>query len=765
MPLDRYIAALLRHPWRSIVLATLAMLALSSGGRFLTTTADYKVMFADDNPQMLAYEALEDTYAESNVALIAIAPRDGSVFTREALAVIEDLTEAAWRTPYSVRVDSLTNYSHSEAHGDDLAVDRLVRDAPSLSDAELARIRDIAMRQPDIARRLVSDSGHVGGLAINFALPEDPEIAWGEINAHLDALLDRFRAEHPDTAFYATGDIVLRPAFAAAIKATFEQLVPIMLLLLLGTTFLLLRSLFGTLAMAVLIVFCTSTTMGTAGWFRIALSTTNAVLPLVVMTFAVAYSIHITTAALSGLGRGLDRKEAIAAAIRKNAYPVLLTTVTTMIGFLSLNSSESPPFKVLGNFVAFGVLCTFLYSMTLLPALLSVLPLRGRPAPADRTSFFARFGEFVVTHRALLLVSVAALAIALATGIPRNELGDNWAKYFDESYEFRQHTDFVTKNLTSPDRLEYSLRAPCEGCVTDVEYLRAVEAFAEWYRAQPEVTYVQAFPDIMKRLNKNMNGDDPAFYRLPEDPKLAAQYLLLYELSLPFGSDLNDRIDVSKSSTRMTVALHEVTSAQLRAVGDRARAWLHANAPEMATEETGLSIVFAHLSMNNIKGMLHGTLIAMSIISLILVLVFKSVRLGLISLVPNFVPGAMSYGLWGHLVGEVNLSASVVAAIAFGIIVDDTIHFMTKYLKARRERGSSSPEAVRFAFSQVGRALWSTTAILCAGFLVFTLSGFVSDQIFAALVVLTIGFALAADFLLLPALLMLVDRKKAHFRP
>ncbi len=195
------------------------------------------------------------------------------------------------------------------------------------------------------------------------------------------------------------------------------------------------------------------------------------------------------------------------------------------------------------------------------------------------------------------------------------------------------------------DSLEYALKAGREGGITDPAYLKKVDAFAEWYRKQPQVSHVRAFPDIMKRLNKNMHGDDSAFYRIPDDPKLAAQYLLLYEFSLPFGSDLNNRIDISKSTTRMTVVVRSISSRDHRDLDARAQAWLRANFPEFAAEASGISMVFAHLALRNIHGMLRGTIIAMALISFILILVFKSVRLGLISLVPNFLPAAMSFGL------------------------------------------------------------------------------------------------------------------------
>ena len=760
LQLERYITIVLGRRWLVIALAALIMLLMASGGRFVIVTNDYHVMFSEDNPELAAFKALEDTYSTSNKALIAIVPREGSVFTREALGGVVELTEAAWRAPYSSRVDSLTNYFHSEALEDDLVVAPLVDDAQSLSDADLARVETIALGAIDIAGRLVSYDGRVGGVAINFILPENPDPAVVEITDYLDDLLEQARVSHPDIDYYLTGDVVMNRAFSDATKDDLQTLAPIVFLVIIAVTMVLLRSVLGTVAIVAMLMFVINTTMGFAGWLGTVFNPASSGVPIIVMVITVAHSVHIVTSVLLGMKRGLDRNAAIAESIRINAHPVFLTSLTTAIGFLSLNASDSPPFHTLGNFVAFGVLCAFVYSMTLLPALLSVLPLRASVAQTEQCTFLDRLADFVIARRTFLLWFFALVVAVLITGISRNELTDNWTQYFDDRYEFRRDTDYIIENLTGLDVLEYSLDAGREGGITDPGYLHAVDDFAKWYREQSGVTHVQAFPSIMKRLNKNMHGDDPAFYRLPDDPKLAAQYLLLYELSLPFGSDLNDRIDVAKSASRMTAVVRNMSTRELRELDEQAQAWLHANAPNLASAASGVSVIFAHISERNIHSMLRGTIIAMALISLILVWVFKSVRLGLISLIPNFIPAAMSFGLWGYLVGHVGLASSVVVAVAFGIIVDDTIHFLSKYLKARRE-GLLAPEAVRSAFHTVGRALGSTTAILSAGFLVFATSGFELSWALGLLVTITIIFALAADFLLLPALLIATDRRNS----
>ena len=308
MQLERYTDAILRYRWLVVVLATLIMLGLTAGARFITVTNDYRILFGEDNPQLLAFDALENTYSASNAALIAIAPRDGTVFTRETLGAVEELTEAAWRTPHSSRVNSLTNYTHSEALDDDLVVAPLVDDASSLSDADVVRIEKIALNAVEIAGRLVAHDGRTAGVAINFVLPENHDQAVIEITDYLNAVLDKARTSHPDIDYYMTGDVVMNRTFADVTKSDMETLTPIVFLIIVGATIILLRSVLSTLAIVVMLVFVINTTMGFAGWNGVVFSPTNAGVPIIVMVIAIADSIHVVTSVLLGMRRGLDQK-------------------------------------------------------------------------------------------------------------------------------------------------------------------------------------------------------------------------------------------------------------------------------------------------------------------------------------------------------------------------------------------------------------------------------------------------------------------------
>jgi hypothetical protein len=319
----------------------------------------------------------------------------------------------------------------------------------------------------------------------------------------------------------------------------------------------------------------------------------------------------------------------------------------------------------------------------------------------------------------------------------------------------------MDQNLTGWNTLEYSLGSGEEGGVVKPEYLANMEKLVDWFRTQPNVMNVNSIVETMKRLNRSLHGDDQAYYKIPDDRELAAQYLLLYEMSLPFGLDLNSRINIDKSASRLTVIFRDISTAEVRSNAERADEWITRNLPpEMRAEATGESMMFAHISERNINSMLGGTLMALLLISGLLVFALRSVKIGVLSLLPNLAPAIMAFGLWGHLVGQIGMAVSVIAAMSLGIVVDDTVHFLSKYLRAKREHSASSTEAVKYAFRMVGPALMTTSLVLAAGFLVLSYSGFKVNSVMGLLTAITIVFALLADFLFLPPLLMRIDNEK-----
>lgn len=758
----QYAEWLVRWRYLALLVSVLAMMAAGYGAQFLGFSADYRVFFSDENPQLQAFENLQNTYTKTDNILFVLAPKDGQVFTPQTLAAVEYLTERAWQLPYSIRVDSISNFQHTYGEADDLIVEDLVENAAQLDVTALQRVRDIALREPLLVHSLISEQAHVTGVNVTIQLAginiakEVPETV-----AFARTLAAEMHERYPDIDLHMTGMVMMNNAFSEQAQLDMKSLVPIMFGVIVVVLALLLRSVSGTVATVLVILMSIIATMGLTGWLGIQLTPPSSSAPTMIMTLAVAHCVHILVTFLYAMRRGEDKTTAMVESLRLNMQPVFLTSLTTTIGFLSMNFSDAPPFRDMGNIVAMGVIVGFVFSVVFLPALMLVLPVRVKLGNGRTHNAMERFSEFVIAQRGPLLWGMGGLVFLLVIMIPRNELNDEFVKYFDEKVDFRSATEFSTDNLTGVYRVDYSLESGEPGGISEPAFLRKVEEFAEWFRQQPETIHVNTITDTMKRLNKNLHADDEQWYRLPEQRDLSAQYLLLYEMSLPYGLDLNNQINVDKSATRLSVILHSISSNNLIELEQRGQEWLRANAPaSMQVDGASPSLMFSHIGSRNIRSMLGGTTLALVLISLILIVALRSVKIGLVSMIPNLVPAGMAFGMWALFVGQVGLALSVVTGMTLGIVVDDTVHFLSKYLRAVREKGLSAPDAVRYAFANVGLALWTTSVVLVAGFLVLAQSLFELNAGMGLLTAITIALALLADFLLLPPLLMKLEEKK-----
>ena len=745
----------IRFRWWIILFAIVLVFAAASGARFLGFSTDYRVFFSKDNPQLVAFETLQNTYTKNDNIMFAVEPKDGNVFSRETLAIIEEITHASWKIPYSIRVDSVTNFQYTWADGDDLVVQDLVEKAGSFTDEQLEKIKGVALAEPLLLNRLITHKSNITGINVTINRPQKTITETPEVVAFAREIRDRFQKKHPKINIYLTGVLLMDNAFNEAGQGDMKSLVPIMYGIVLFIIAFSLRTFWGTLTTTLIMGFSILTGMGLAGWSGILLTPISANAPTIILTLAVADSIHILVTLFYEMRHGKPKYEAIRESLRVNHQPVFITSVTTAIGFLSLNFSDSPPFRDLGNIVAMGVMSAYIYSVFFLPAIMAVLPLRVKVVSSSNNGLIDKLSDWVINNRNSLFWSMMIIIIVLSAKIPQIQIDEKFNEYFDTRYQFRGDNDYVTEHLTGFESIEYSLNAGDSGGVSNPAYLKKVDEFAQWYRKQPGVMYVGTLTDTMKRLNKNMHGDDEAYYRLPEERDLSAQYLLLYELSLPFGLDLNNQINIDKSSTRFTAILESVSTQHALALEKRAQKWLRENAPpEMASHGASPLIMFSHIAKRNIDSMMIGNTLALLLISAILIAVLRSFKLGLISTVPNLVPMFMTFGLWGWVVGEIGLAVSVVAPVALGIIVDDTVHFLSKFRRARIELGKTTEEAIRYSFHTVGPALFLTSLILVCGFLVLTFSGFRMNVQLGYMTTISIIFALLADFLFLPTLIM-----------
>lgn len=757
----------LNRPWVVLLASLILVFSAAIGAKNLIFKGDYNVFFSEENPQLKAFDSIQDIYSKSENVAFILAPKNGDIFTKANLAAVYWLTNEAWQVPYSTRVDSISNFQHTIAQEDDLIVEDLVLDPDALTASDMSRLKEIATNDPLLLNKIVSQTGNVSIVNVTNQLPGiDPIGEIPEISAKVRDIKTEFEAKFPDINVQLTGMVMMNDTFSETTLSDSSTLVPLMFGIVLLTMVLLLRSFTGTFATLVVIIFSILTTMGIVGWLGFFITAPSSAAPIMIMTLAVADCIHILTSYYFEMRQGKLKRAAIKESLRVNFKPILLTSVTTAIGFMSMNFSDSPPFRDLGNIVAIGVMLAFVFALTIFPALLMILPVKAsKVSPSSNYGIMEKFADFVVKQRKVLLPTSVLVIVALASFLPQNKLDDNFVEYFDKSVPFRAATDFMEDNLSGLSSIEVSINSMETSGINAPKFLKTVDSFSEWLRGQPVTDHVSTISDVLKRLNRNMHADDPAFYKLPEERDLSAQYLLLYEMSLPYGLDLNNQLNVDKSSTRVVGTFKNLSSMEQIGIEESMYQWFATNAPAYQVSISSPSLMFAHIGQRNIYSMLLGTTVALLLISLLLALALRSVRYGVISLLPNLIPASVGFGLWYFIDGQIGLALSVVTGMTLGIVVDDTVHFLSKYKHARDAYGKNSEEAVKYAFSSVGRALWITTLVLVAGFMVLAQSTFKLNGDMGLLTAVTIAVALIVDFLFLPPLLMLLDGKKDANKP
>ncbi|MFV1982042.1 MAG: RND family transporter, partial [Thiohalomonadales bacterium] len=653
---ERYASIVINKPYIILVLMIAFVIGLASTTPNLIFTNDFKVFFSDDNPQLLAFDHLEETFNKQENLLFYIAPKNKNVFTKNNLTLVYELTQISWKFPFVRRVDSIANYQHTNVNGDELLTEYLVEEPSTLTNRKIEKIKSIALSEITLVNNAVSVDGSVTAVNVRVNPPEEDLTSNTVIVNFAKKIVADFKHRYPDVEISLTGTTFANYSLGLGVQQDIRELVITSYIIIIIGLLVFLRSFTGMLITLLIVSFSIIGTFGMYAWFDKPLTVVSGFVPSIIITIGVADAVHLLVTFFYERRHGRDKKQAIREALRINVLPVFLTSLTTIIGVLMLNFSDSPPYRDLGNMIAIGAVLAYIFSMLLLPAILSIFP-SGQWYKIKFSFHITAFADFVIRRRRFLLYSVGLIVIIFTSFIGKNTLTERWHDYFDFTFEERRTIEAINANLSGVHIIRYSLETNIENGINDPEYLKSVDKFASWYREQEGVAFVRSLSDTIKRLNKNMHQDNSDYYRIPEQRELVAQYLFLYELSLPRGLGMEDLINFNRSSTQFFAMLKKTDSESILDIERRSREWLTKNAPNIKVSEgSGLDMVFANINHRNIRSLLKGTVLALFLISLVLIIILRSVRIGLISMLPNLAPAGLAYGTWGLFVGEIDLS-------------------------------------------------------------------------------------------------------------
>lgn len=758
---------LITHPWQALLLAAVLLSACLAGVGGYTYSLDHRAFFSADNPQLAAYEQLNQDFSKTDTVLIALRPAHGEVFNPETLSLLAELTEAAWQIPYAQRVESLSNFQHVLVEDDNLTTNDLLPQEQPIDSTLAAQVRQIALDEPFLRGALVAADGQMAAVRITLNMPGiDQQQEIPEVVHAIRALVAQTAEKAPAVSFHLAGQTIANQAFPEESQADFVRVWPWFTLTLLGALWLLFRNLKATLVIYTTCQLAVLAGSGLIGWFKPTINDSVIVAPVMILTLAIADGIHLVIGWIQAQHQGLDKRAAMIDSLRRNIGPMTTTSVLTALGFLTLHFNDSPPFRVMGYIVAAGVMFALLFTLLVSAPLLSRLP--GKPPrqiPALMRSDaqgMARLAQRLNRQRLPLLLALALLAGGLLAGLLHNRINDDVVKYYTADTPFRLDMEAVNRDLTGTSELNYTLKGQGDSGILEPSYLQALDDYASWLKTQPYVAQVNSLADIIKRVNQVMHADDPAFYRIPASREEIAQLLLQYELSLPFGADLNYLLRFDRSASRLRVAVGTSSGQALLALNQRAEHWQAEHLPaQMRASGASLSLMFAHIGERSITGMFAGLIGSLLLASLAAAWLFGNWRHALACFFGNLLPIGMAFGAWGWLNGNIDLGLTVVMGIAFSVVIDDTIHFISKYQRARDEQQLSAGAAVESALRHVGYAIVTTSVVLGLGFAWLANSNIQITVNTAIVTCLSIVFALLVDLLLLPLLYPWLDRRPA----
>ena len=785
------------HRIKTIVVMLLISIAIVSQIPKITIDTSMEGFLHDDDPAMLAYNGFRDQFGRDEVVLIALQPPEvfDLTFLKTLAAVHSELEETV---PYIDDIASMINARQTRGEGDDLIVEDLLETWPT-DQREMAILRERVLSNPVYRNTLISEDGRFTTIIIrthsHSSIGQDTDLMEGfeedagdkppdpasdmqrpvyltdqensEVVFAVQQVVDKYRSAK--LPIWVAGSPVVTHFLKQSMMGDMRKFVLLATAAVAIVLFIMFRRISGVFLPLLVVVLSLLCTIGLMAFFGVPIKVPTQILPSFLLAVGVGTSVHILAIFFHRYRRSADKKESIAYAMAHSGLAVAMTNVTTASGLMSFSTAELAPIADLGVFAGIGVLLTFVYSIVLLPALLALVPISRKAPPEDtemRTAmgtFLSSVGHFSNRHPVAILIVSAALIVASLISISSIRFSHHPLSWFPQGNPIRLATEKIDRELKGSISLEVIIDTGKENGLYDPVLLgRLEEAAAHVEKLDFEKLYVGkawSVTTILKEIHQALTENRPEFYRIPADRNLVAQEFLLFENS---GSDdLEDFVDSQFTKARFMVKVPFEDAYHAGIFIEQVNAYFERHFPEATVTLTGMIGLLARTITAAIHSMAKSYAIALAVITVLMILLIGRVRIGLLSMIPNLAPILMMLGVIGLFNLPMDLFTMMVASIAIGLAVDDTIHFMHNFRRYYDQSGDPQ-EAVHQTLQTAGRAMLVTTVVLSIGFFIFAFATMSNIRNFGLLTGFTIIMALLADYLLAPALMVLVNKKKSE---
>ena len=760
--MKQYIGFLQKFKWLIAIAIPLMVFGLALNLKHLEIDGSYRIWFEKDSKSLMDYDNFRSDFSNDDAITVMFRDEKG-IFNKKALGSVHRITEALWNMNHVDRVDSITNYQYihtKEEHPDDILVDDFIEDLDELSPEFLAKRAKIAVEEPSVVNAFISKDAKTTMIVARLdADVNEDSVLIAEVMKDLRAIVSP-EANVTGYKYWLNGGPVMTEAFIEIAGSDAMTFTPLVLLVAMLLLYLLFRRVSGSLIpiMVVLLTFLTVLAVQVMLGYKLNNFTAN--IPVFIVAIGVADAVHIYSVWLMKRREGANSVDAVHESLDKNFIPILLTSLTTIVGFSTLILSKVVPIATLGIATASGAAVAFVLSIVWMPAILLLLKKDVDKVEAEKESkkeiaieSFG-YGAFIVRHDKKIILISTLIMLVIGAGLLNTRVDSNTIRYFDKEVEIRKSSEFNMNNLTGPLAYIFIVDSGKKDGINEPEYLRTVERFYQEYQEKfpNDVRHISSILEIIKRYNKILNQTDT----VPESRGLVAQYLLLYTSSLAQGMEITDKIDFDQRKLRLTISTNIVDTSKDLEMIHYAQEWWSKTPYKLTT--TGQTVMYANLQKDVTDTLIYSLTLTLLIVSLMMLFIFKRLKILWILMLPNILPVVLVLGVIGWLGMTIDMGVAISGAIIIGVAVDDSIHFLVKYFDARK-RGLSMQDTLDEVLHYAGKAILFTTVVLSLAFSIFAFSTFAPNQNFGIVTATALVIALITDLFLLSALLSVFDSK------
>ncbi len=735
-----------RYPWVISLLALTLFFSTHTEGLKLDNTLS--TWFPADDEHYRTYQHFRDDFGGNRNLVIVIEVDD--VFDPSILRYIRDRSEAIEEIDWVKRVYSLSTANRVYGNEDGIEVKPLLH---GMNDGMIAEIRDYTLRQELLRDDLVSADASLTTIVVTFD-EENADRERARILEEIRGIMEGGAIE--ETQIYYSGSMEFSKEYDRFTLQNQRSFTPPLIALIVISILLLFRS----VSKLMIVIFVVGSSVGwTVGIYSLLGYSFNVIsgmlIPLIVI-LSISDTIHILEYHDEVSRDRGDKKEIFVSTMAYITRPCLATSLTTAFGLLSLTSSKVPAVRAFGLGSAIGILSAFILSIVFVPFFLSVLPSKYRMSKGSIwLKPLGALHRFNLRHSRALLVSISAVFILAVSTISRIEVNTNQTDFFQEDSMIRRAAKLLNERLSGVFSVEVYLTGE-EGSMKRPEVLRAMEEFQARVLIYPHVEKVTSLSDQVKMINRELEGGDPDAYRIPDSRELIAQELFLLSLSQHGREDLHHVVSSDYSRGRISVKMRSMSSDELVEIcrsmeGEAGKIFADTGVTPVLT---GSGQLFSYLDRYLVESQIRSFTIAFLTVIVFMFIFFRSWKYGFLSILPNLFPIVLVLGVMGFTGITLNVATVTVSSVALGIAADDTIHFISRFKRERREKGHERIRSLENSTIHVGRAIVSTSMINMLGFSILVFSDFMPTVYFGCLVAMTMGFALVGDLVFLPTSLM-----------